>query len=156
MEVKVIGVPVVEARLKALGQAGAPAMARGLYRGAQITMTDAKQRTPVDTGALRASGHVQPNTMEQAIRSDGVVEFTLGFGGPAGSGNLGETNAVNVGYAVFVHEGTRFYPGGPRPGGVGERKYLERAVDAKLPEVVRSVNQEMETAIRGAARGHQG
>lgn len=83
-----------------------------LYRIGEQIMTEAKRQTPVDTGNLRASGHV---TQPQWVNT--WCHVTLGFGGPAGAG-AGQTKPV--GYAVFVHENlTARHP-------VGNAKYLER------------------------------
>jgi len=58
-----------------------------LYRRAEEIMTEAKGLTPVDTGNLKASGHVQ-----KPVITDSGVSVTLGFGGPAAP------------YALPVHE----------------------------------------------------
>jgi hypothetical protein len=69
-------------------------------------MTTAKRRTPVDTGALRASGHVQPTRVE----AGGRLVSVGGFGGPAAP------------YAVVVHEDlTARHP-------VGQAKFYETSV----------------------------
>lgn len=87
-----------------------------LYQEAEELMTAAKRLTPVDEGNLRASGHVQ-----LPVESATGVSVTLGFGGPAGAGNVGgEANTADVGYAVYVHEDlTARHP-------VGQAKYLEQ------------------------------
>jgi hypothetical protein len=134
------------AKLEKLAEYAQGAIANGLYEGAETIMLDAKHRTPVDTGNLRASGHVVPVDKERAIDTQGNVTFELGFGGPAGSGNLGgETNSPrtsgltgrphdgDVGYAVFVHET------GPRAGGAGERKFLDHAIQAQQNQVLEQV-----------------
>ena len=53
-------------------------------------MRKAKLITPVDTGALRASGHVRP-----PVISPNNVSVELGYGGPAAP------------YAALVHENPR-------------------------------------------------
>lgn len=100
------------ARVRAEPERLARALAGALYEEAEELMTAAKLLTPVDTGALRASGHVQ-----LPVREGSEVSVTLGFGGPAGSG---QGQAKNVGYAVHVHEdlGARHV--------VGQAKYLEQ------------------------------
>lgn len=84
----------------------------GLVQGAEAVMTLAKERTPVDTGNLRASGHV--GSLE---RVGDTALVPLGFGGPA------------VGYARIVHEdlAARHI--------VGQAKYLETAVTELMPQV---------------------
>jgi len=76
----------------------------------ELIMTEAKLRTPVDTGALRGSGHVQPTVREgTALVSRG------GFGGPAAP------------YAVYVHENlTARHP-------VGRAKFYESALVEAAP-----------------------
>src|SRR6266550_1314015 len=90
------------------------AFAAELYASAEEVMTRAKELTPVDTGNLRASGHVQQPKVEA-----GIVTLELGFGGPAGAGNVGDSNSQEVGYALYVHEDLNVnHP-------VGQAKYLE-------------------------------
>jgi len=82
-----------------------PALMITLNREHEIIMTLAKERTPVDTGALRASGHVVPPVvLARTIKSMGA------FGGPSAS------------YALKVHEDLNVYHH------VGRVKYYESAV----------------------------
>lgn len=93
------------AALQALGPQAQGAAAGVLRQEAELLMTQAKGLTPVDTGALRASGHVQPP--EETATG---VAVTLGFGGPV------------VEYAVYVHEDlAASHP-------VGQAKFLEQPV----------------------------
>lgn len=88
-----------------------------LFIEGEQTMTAAKRLVPVDEGVLRASGHVRLPEV-----TDDEVQVEIGFGGPAGSGNRGESNDEDVGYAVYVHEDlTAYHP-------VGQAKYLEQPV----------------------------
>jgi len=101
-----------------------------LNRESEALMTEARILTPVDTGVLRASGHVQGPFFPTRLR---ITTF-VGFGGPAGAGG----NTEDVGYAVRVHEDIELF--GSSPGGgtrgttnggrarriyVGQAKYLE-------------------------------
>jgi hypothetical protein len=61
--------------------------------------------TPVDTGALRASGHTQLPVIDGS-----TVTVTMGFGGPA------------VDYAIYVHENLEAH----HP--VGHAKFMERVL----------------------------
>jgi hypothetical protein len=80
------------------------AAAAGLYVYAEKVMTEAKERCPVDTGRLRATGHVQPPEIGAS-----EISVTLAFG---------------TDYAIYVHENLAArHP-------VGEAKFLERAVMA--------------------------
>ena len=67
------------------------------------TMTDAKELTPVETGTLRASGHVEGPEI-----GGNVVTVTMAFGGAASD------------YAAIVHERLDVH----HP--VGQAKYLEQ------------------------------
>ena len=92
-------------------------VAEALYQEAQIEMTEAKRRTPVDVnytggrkpphpGQLRASGIVH-----QPIREGKSISVTLSFGGGA------------IDYAIWVHEiEENFHP-------VGQWKYLESVLN---------------------------
>src|ERR1051326_2084753 len=103
--------------------------AKTLYRDAEEVMTTAKEETPVDTGALRASGHVQLRVIEGT-----TVSVEIGFGGPAGAGNVGgETNKDDVGYAEIVHENLDAHHS------VGKAKYLEDPVRAAQPQIAQDL-----------------
>lgn len=94
---------------------------RGLFALGNNIMTEAKQRTPVDMGILRASGYVE-------ARQDGMVE--LGFGGAAGA------------YAVKQHEDLSLnHPGG------GQAKFLESAVDDARPSAAAFVGKFVKEAM---------
>ena len=73
--------------LKRRGRQAPKALARALFQEAEQIMSVSKRLVPVDTGALRASGHVQL----PVIRGK-KVKVVLGYGGAAAP------------YAVFVHE----------------------------------------------------
>jgi hypothetical protein len=84
--------------------------ARALYQEAQIEMTEAKARTPVDTGVLRASGHVGfPE------RKGRLLFVSMSFGGAA------ET------YAVIVHEDLEAFHK------IGQAKFLESVLNESMP-----------------------
>lgn len=108
--------------IRELGPRASRAVARALYQQGEVIMTEAKKRTPVDTGALRASGHVHPLEI-----TAGQVAVLLGFGGPSAP------------YAIYVHENLHAH----HP--VGQAKFLESAVleaastlGARLAEVLRA------------------
>lgn len=118
---ELVGGPRLTAALRRAGTLGPAFVGRALYREAETIMTEAKLRTPVDTGALRASGQVTPPSVTGTH-----VTITLGFGNNA------------VGYAIYVHENlTARHP-------VGEAKYLERP----LLEAVRGMEQRLAGAVR--------
>jgi len=122
-----VGIQRTEELTAALREWGAGALAAGgraLERVAEEILTASKRVVPVDTGNLRASGHVQPHVIEG--RSATVV---LGYGGPAGVGNQGETNQKSVGYALPVHERFDLVHSNGMP------KYLEAPVLAFAPRI---------------------
>lgn len=106
MNIRIEGAGRLRAKLQAAAQVSQDALMAALHQEAEAVMTDAKQNyVPVKTGALRASGMVQPPVGNSV---------TLGFGGPA------------AGYAVIVHEDlTKHHP-------VGSAKYLELPLMARL------------------------
>lgn len=101
---KLEGAEELERKLKAAGKLGLKALAGGAFVEMSKVINDAKTRTPVDTGTLRASGTVLP----PRIRG-GSVTVTGGFGGAAKD------------YALEVHENLKMSHT------VGEAKFLERA-----------------------------
>lgn len=105
--------------------------AGSLYRLAEEMMTESKKRVPVDLGTLRDSGYVSLPDPGAA-----TILTTLGFGGPAGSGNQGGvTNIEDVGYAIIVHEDEEAIHG------VGEAKFLESVVREYAPHILSRVAQ---------------
>lgn len=104
--------------LRKLGRDAPHAIAAELYMEAERLIADAKMETPVDTGALRASGHVQTPQM-----NGNMVEVVCGFGGPA------------VNYALIVHENLEnFHP-------VGKAKYLEDPLNRRIPTMAERIAQ---------------
>jgi hypothetical protein len=75
------------------------AVGAALYQEGEEIIAKAKIITPKDTGALYNSGHVN-----LPVDNGRGLEVTIGFGGPAGTGNTGGTQENDVGYAVPVHE----------------------------------------------------
>ena len=90
------------ANLRFLTDAVRPAQEAALYEFAEIEMTEMKKRTPVDTGALQASGHVDPPEWKS-----GTLTIVLGFGGAA------------IEYAVYVHEDLEAFHK------IGQAKFVE-------------------------------
>jgi hypothetical protein len=81
------GSKALQRELKRRARGAPKALARALFLEAEQIMGKSKRLVPVDTGALRASGHVQPPKI-----SGKKVSVLLGYGGAAAP------------YAVFVHE----------------------------------------------------
>ncbi len=104
------GAEALKARLLSLAQSIPQQVAAALYQEAEIEMTEAKARTPVDTGTLRDSGHVN---LPQLV--GGEVSVTMGFGGAASA------------YAVIVHEDLEAIHTS------GQAKFLESVLQESAP-----------------------
>lgn len=100
---------------------------------AEETMTDAKRRTPVDTGTLRRSGKVHKRASARNLKAE------LSFA---------------TEYAAAVHE--RVYaPSGARVRHrVGEAKYLENAIKSTSNWMAHRVANEI--SVRVAGQGPSG
>ncbi len=114
------------------------AAGRGLYGWSEQVMTRAKELCPVDTGTLRSSGHVS----DPAI-NNGVMEVTLGFGGPAGSGNhAGESNGDDFVYAEYVHENLAAHHTN------GQAKFLETPLMEATDQLADQIQQEVDSEVK--------
>lgn len=101
---------------------------RGLNQWSEETMTEAKERTPVDPvdgGTLRASGYVTP----PEVSGDSITQ-DLGFGGAAAD------------YALVQHERLDFHHT------TGQAKFLESAVNDRERELLPGVAAEIEREIK--------
>lgn len=117
---------------KALLEAGAlalPALAIAVQQEQEAVMTVAKERTPVDTGALRGSGTV----LKPKIGTTSVT-VEAGFGGAASE------------YAVVVHE--RMGVNHP----VGQAKFLESAFLERVKDIPKNIAERVEQAWRRLSR----
>lgn len=105
MAAKVQTMQELQALLSKLGKGALEQAGRALYQEALVIQRESMKRTPVDTGALRASHETkQPDT------TGGEVSVRIVVGGPAAP------------YALFVHERLDVH----HP--VGQAKFLESAV----------------------------
>jgi len=116
--VKISGDREVATRLRRLKVSRAAAVA--LNEIAETTMTDAKARTPVEFGVLKASGKVS----DHATVRDLTARLTYG-----------------TEYAVFVHERTELRHR------VGEAKFLERAVNKTAGTLARDVTVKVRSIL---------
>jgi len=92
-----------------------------LFQEAQIEMTESKKRVPVDTGTLRASGHVlKPETKW------GRTSVDLVYGGAAEK------------YAVIVHEDLEANHK------VGQAKFLESVLMESAPTMGERIAKRVE------------
>jgi len=115
----------LEKKLDEAPRSAKQAAAASLYQSAEEIMTESKSNyVPVDTGALRASGFVQP-----PIIDDRSISVALSYGGPA------------VDYALVVHEN----PDARHPH--GQWKYLETPLKAHVGDVADRVIEAIKRAM---------
>lgn len=119
-EIRVRGFATVERELAALAARFPEAAQQALREEAEIEMTEAKERTPVRTGALRASGRV-----EDLGEGPGAIGVRWAFGGAA------------VDYAVPVHENLEAFHR------VGQAKYLESVLVESAPHMTERIARRM-------------
>lgn len=96
-------------------------LAKALYSEGQRILADAIPLTPIDTGSLRASGHVKP----PEVAGDTVV-VQIGFGGAAAP------------YAVYVHERLDLSHAAPT-----QAKFLETPLLARRADFAKRLNLEL-------------
>lgn len=116
--------------IRLLAQAGPraiPALSQGMYEVANDMFRASQRVVPVDTGTLRASGHVIPPKSTR----DGV-EVGIGYGGAAGE------------YALIVHEQLDAYHSPPT-----QAKYLEEPVLHGVPKMASQLARRVDQALRG-------
>ena len=110
VELDVKGLDKVMRNLERLAQQIPNEVGRALYEEAQIEKLESMRRTPVDTGALRASHEVS-----HPVINGRDIEVTISVGG------------VSAPYAVIVHENLdAFHP-------VGQAKFLESTIMESRP-----------------------
>lgn len=140
LTVEIVGMNAVSARLEAIALLMPGAATLALHDVAvEEIMPVAKERVPVDQGELIASGYVLPPEQH-----GDETHVTMGFGGPAGSGNLGETNTIDVDYAVKIHEDMEMH----HPN--GQAKYLESAVLEAIPSIADMVAERLDGRLGSA------
>lgn len=94
---------------------------RALYQETEIETTEAKKRTPVDTGALRSTVHTEGPTVQGRAISTAIVA-----GGPSAP------------YALAVHEDLEaFHP-------VGQAKYIESVINESASHIAARVVQRLD------------
>ena len=114
------GMTELSQNLRALSREMPSEVAAALYKEAQIEMTEAKKRTPVDTGALRNSGRV-----EKPKVTEGEISVRMAFGGLSGGAGTGGQGVFRdtSHYAIHVHENLDAFHK------VGQAKYLESVLN---------------------------
>ena len=123
--VYVTGAPKIIAALRRYGALAPQAAGVALVREAEHIVRLAKTKIPVKTGNARDSGFVLPPDV-----SPTQAEVVLGFGGPAGTGNVGASNKLNASYAIPLHEHLGVMHKN------GQAKFLEAAVLEAAPTAV--------------------
>jgi hypothetical protein len=116
---EVLGEEEIIRKLAALAKAYPQAAAKALYAEGFAIGALAQDKCPVDESVLEKSMYVSPPTAE------GVVE--VGFG---------------TEYAVYQHERTELHH--PKK---GEAKYLQKAVDARMPGIMGRMVARIEQAV---------
>ncbi len=114
------------------------------YQEYELIMTDSELQCPVDSGALRSTGHVELPTLGK-----NTFEVVGGYGGPAGGGvwvNAKGEIITYVGYAVSVHEDLEAYHDD------GNAKFLERPIDASRKQMDRAMAKALILGLRKAMK----
>lgn len=106
---KVRGMSRLEQNIKKLQQQYPKRVANAMLAEARVELKEARRRTPVDTGELRASGFVAQTITRSKIETE------IGFDTP---------------YAIFVHEDLEAnHPRG------GQAKFLESVLRESAPHM---------------------
>lgn len=120
VEFNIVGASDVANNLLKLASIAGEAVAQSLNEVAEVTLTDAKERTPVDTGTLKSSGKVS----EHATLRKHQAKLTYG-----------------TEYAVWVHEQTNLKHR------VGEAKFLEKALQKTAATFVQTMVDKVRSRI---------
>ncbi len=108
----IIGAKKLTQKLAQIVQQVPLALGRAMLQEAEIELNESKKRVPVDTGTLRASGHVRgPEYQGSRV----FVDIT--YGGAADD------------YALEVHEDLEMFHS------VGQAKYLESVIVESAPHM---------------------
>ena len=127
MSITTKGFKEAQARIALIRESAPQAISAAVRREAETEMTEAKKRTPVLTGALRASGKVWP-----VVQTGPEFAVAMTFGDAASS------------YALYVHENTEAFHH------VGQAKFLESV----LLESARYMTQRIAaSAVKWLERG---
>lgn len=135
MQFEAIGFDEMEEALRMLEERANQVVGRILYQKAEDIMAKSKaEYVPVNTGALRGTGHVQPVIYD----GSGGVTVIMGYGGPAAP------------YAGVVHERMDMvHP-------VGGAKYLERPYLTEVFSEPSLATQIGDAIMKEARRGSHG
>ncbi len=116
MSIEVKGLDQVMRRLRAIADQLPHEIGRALYEEAQIEKNESMRRTPVDTGALRASHEVSA-----PVIAGHDISVTISVGG------------ASAPYAIYVHENLEaLHP-------TGQAKFLESTILESKPYLARRI-----------------
>ena len=140
--VQITGLKKTNKILKDLGKRAPEILGSAFFQASEEIIGESKKKfVPVDFGHLRNSGFVE---MPKETRNGVTIE--MGFGGPAGKGNVdGDKNKITVGYALIVHEDLI------AKHTTGEAKYLEKPFNkaqARLDDKIAFLLVEAEPRFR--------
>ncbi len=122
-----IGIKAVQAKIAAIAIKTPLIAGAALFAEAQIEATESRKRTPVDTGALRASHEVsKPNTEIGAAFADIFVSISVG--------------GAAAPYAASVHENLDAFHK------VGQAKFLESTLLESAPHFPKRIAKRMKIA----------
>jgi hypothetical protein len=122
----------IQRALAASGPEGVKVAAKALRNEAQEAFAHSQDEVPVDTGALKASGRVRPDSGVFSRGNDVYVEIT--YGGTA------------VDYGVYVHENLE--SNHPH----GKAKYLEDPMMRQINGASGRIAAKVEAATKGMLR----
>jgi hypothetical protein len=126
IDIQIKGLRDLTRNLQRVGRDLVASAGPALYEEAQVEKLESMRRTPVDTGALRASHDVsQPQTQGRD------VSVTISVGGPSAP------------YAEVVHENMEALHA------TGQAKFLESTVREAVPHLAARIARRMAAALRG-------
>lgn len=135
LAVEIRGVEKMQAEIRRVAREFPGKAMRGLTFRGEIIMTRSKRDfCPVKDGTMRSTGHVVPDEQKLSV--------TLGYGGPAGIGNVGETNDEAVGYAIIQHEELSYAHT------VGEAEYLKKPMEEAASTLARDLASDIKLGER--------
>lgn len=122
---KLVGADAVRQRLERLASLAPDAIGRAMRQEIEIEATEAKLRTPVDTGTLR--GTVHAFGPERRWRT---IQVGIAAGGPAAP------------YALYVHEDLEAFHK------VGQAKYIESVLNEAAPHLPARILRRVESELK--------
>lgn len=136
MKIELLGAKELGTLLARSGPAAIPALTQALNEEAQLGMRASQKIVPHADGILRGSGTIQP-----PVISGHTVSITMGYGGAAKR------------YALAQHELPLTHPDptNPKSSPLGQMKYLEAPMRARLKNIEKNIAKRIERILGGAA-----